>query len=317
MTIWAGRAAEASATLVDVFWNERRDLFGVASARRRLRPPRHWHYWWQAHALEALVLAGDGDRAARLVRGVLRRNGGRITNDYYDDMAWMGLALHSWRTMAGPADAVASATADRLIADLMADLRQGVHPQHGAVLWRRGDTYLNVAANAPTAILAVRTGDETFARRLTAWLHDTLVMADGTVLDGLHPGAGITRTGWTYNYGTVIGADLALGELDRARRVATAARRLVRDDGVLPDEGRGDGSLFKGIFARHLGALVAATGDTAGRDLLIHNAEAAWASRSPGGLIGPDWSRRAERPFDLSAHLSGVLLFHTAAALDA
>jgi predicted alpha-1,6-mannanase (GH76 family) len=97
--------------------------------------------------------------------------------------------------------------------------------------------------------------------------------------------------------------------------VATAARRLVGDDGVLPDEGRGDGSLFKGIFARYLGALVAATGDTAARDLLIHNAEVAWSSRSPGGLFGPDWTRRPERPFDLSAHLSGVLLLHAAAPI--
>jgi predicted alpha-1,6-mannanase (GH76 family) len=314
MTIWAGRAAEASAALVGVYWNGRRDLFGVASARRRLRPPRHWHYWWQAHALEALVLAGDGDRAARLVRGVLRRNGGHITNEYYDDMAWMGLALHAWGGLAGPAGARA---AQRLVAELMAALRRGVDPRHGAVVWRRGDTYLNVAANAPTAILAARTGDETFARRLAAWLHDTLVTADGTVLDGLHPGAGLTRTGWTYNYGTVIGADLAVGEVDRARRVATAALRLVRDDGVLPDEGGGDGALFKGILARHLGALVAATGDTAARDLLIHNAEAAWSSRSPRGLVGPDWARRPRRPFDLSAHLSGVLLLHTAAALTA
>jgi predicted alpha-1,6-mannanase (GH76 family) len=135
------------------------------------------------------------------------------------------------------------------------------------------------------------------------------------VYDGWHPGGAVDTAEWTYNYGTVIGADVALGEVDRARRVARAATRLVRPDGVLPDEGGGDRALFKGILARHLGALLVIAPDEAVRDLLLHNAEAAWQSRSPDGLVGPDWARRPDQAVELSAQLSGVLLFHTVAAI--
>ncbi len=310
MNGWVERAAEASRVLVDVYWDERRRLFRTGSARRTWWNVGPWHYWWQAHALDALVLAGDLDRAGRLVTGILRRGGGRVTNNYYDDMAWLGLALHGLVTAGRPDGA------GELVAELMASLRTGIAPEHGAVVWRRGDSYLNVPANAPVAILAARTGDEALARQLTTWLHANLVTPDGVVYDGLHPGADVDTTGWSYNYGTVAGADVALGELDRACRVATAATRLVRADGVLPDEGPGDRSLFKGIFARYLGTLLAAAPDEALRDLLRRNAIAAWAARSPRGLVGPDWNRRPERAVELSAHLSGVLLFHTVAALD-
>ena len=69
---------------------------------------RSWNYWWQAHYLDALVDAAlrarrSGD--AQVVRprrpprprcavGSSLRNGGRITNGYADDMAWLALALH-------------------------------------------------------------------------------------------------------------------------------------------------------------------------------------------------------------------------------
>jgi len=307
MTGWNERAAEATRVLIGTFWDGRRALFRTVASRLSWRRIP-WHYWWQAHALDALVLAGDVDRADRLVGGILRRNGG-ITNNYYDDMAWLGLALHGLQHVGGRTDA------GTLVAELMGSLRGGVDPSSGAMVWRRGDSYLNVPANAPTALLAARTGDEAFARRLTGWLHATLVSPDGVVHDGVHPGAPMDTTGWTYNYGTVIGADVALGELDRAVRVARAATRLVRADGVLPDEGNGDRALFKGIFARHLGSLLAARPDRALRELLVHNATAAWQARSPDGLVGPDWARRPERAVELSAHLSGVLLFHTVAAL--
>jgi predicted alpha-1,6-mannanase (GH76 family) len=308
MTMWDDRAAEASQALVEAYWNGRRALFRIVPGRRPAWRNVPWHYWWQAHALDALVLAGDLHRADRLVDGILRRNGG-ITNDYYDDMAWLGLALDGLRAAGGRADA------GTLVAELMAELRAGVHPTHGAMVWRRRDSYLNVPANAPTAILAARTGDEAFARRLTGWLHATLISRDGTVYDGLHPGAPADTAEWTYNYGTVIGADVALGDLDRAERIARAATRLVRAEGVLPDEGRGDRALFKGIFTRYLGGLLAVRPDDALRELLVHNATAAWGSRSPDGLIGPDWARRPSGTVELSAHLSGVLLLHTVATV--
>ena len=63
-------------------------------------PPFPWHYWWQAHLLDCLVDAQLRDprprRAATiatLTRSVRLRNGGRWTNPFYDDVAWLGLAV--------------------------------------------------------------------------------------------------------------------------------------------------------------------------------------------------------------------------------
>ena len=65
-----------------------------------------WHYWWQAHYLDAIVDAGlrhlraedvaGAKRHARQGDGLLAtirlRNRGRWVNDFYDDMAWLALA---------------------------------------------------------------------------------------------------------------------------------------------------------------------------------------------------------------------------------
>jgi predicted alpha-1,6-mannanase (GH76 family) len=309
VTVWADRAAEAVRALVESYWDASRGLFRITTAPRPFWWLGRWHYWWQAHALDVLVRAGDPERAGRLVEGVLRRNGGRIVNDYYDDMAWMGLALQAG-TEAG------LLRAGPLVEELVAALRGGFDAEHGAVRWRRGDDYLNVAANAPTAILVARTGDREFARRLTDWLHATLVTADGVVWDGVHPGQPPNTASYTYNYGTVIGADVAVEAHERARRVATAAvARLPRPDGLLPGDGTGDGGLFNGVFARHVGAYLQVVDDPAMRGLSLRNAEAAWSARSPAGLFGPDWSHPPSGAVELSTHLSGVLLLQTAASL--
>src|SRR6476469_8384039 len=65
-----------------------------------------WHYWWQAHYLDAIVDAGfralrTGDRGGadqhaawgdRLLQTIRLRNRVRWVNDFYDDMAWLALA---------------------------------------------------------------------------------------------------------------------------------------------------------------------------------------------------------------------------------
>ena len=65
-----------------------------------------WHYWWQAHLLDCIIDAGEravreGDTeqaqnmlatARSVVRGIHTRNLG-FANDFYDDMAWLALAV--------------------------------------------------------------------------------------------------------------------------------------------------------------------------------------------------------------------------------
>jgi predicted alpha-1,6-mannanase (GH76 family) len=333
-TSGSDRAQRAQQVLVARFWDARRRLFRVSDRLRLVRS--HWHYWWQAHALDACVdaavrtgAARDRSRVGELVGGILRRNGGQIVNDYYDDMAWMGLALLG-AEQAGLVDALP------LVRELWSDIVAGWDDRHGGIVWRRGDTYTNAPANGPAAILAARLHERTgaqdqldWARRITDWLHTTLVDPEtGLVWDGVHPETGEepSRALYTYNQGTVVGADVELHRatgdeayLRRAERTATAAlSRLTDPAGLLAAEGDGDGGLFKGILTRYLGELVGALPATSAlrsdllRDLQRNGAAVATAA----GPVGPDWARPEDGSGSLSTHLSAVLLLETLARLD-
>jgi predicted alpha-1,6-mannanase (GH76 family) len=329
----AARADAASRALVRTYWHDRSRLFRVREPVRVAGAPSPWlstrwcptpwHYWWQAHALDALADAYERSPrpqaiglARRLVGGVVRRNGGRVVNDYYDDMAWLALALERWSRF-GP-------DFQEPLEVLRQELIGGYDPGRGAVLWRRGSGFCNVAANAPVCMVAARAGDLELAERLADWLHKTLVdPATAEVYDGIEADGTVSRAAYSYNYGTVIGADLALyaatGDealVARARRVAHAALRRLAPNGLVEEAGTGDGGLFKGILARHLATLVRVSGDEAVRTALRRNADAAWLVRTPDGLIGTCWLRPASGPVELSAHLSGVLLLEAVATIE-
>lgn len=335
---WTERADAAQGVLVGQFWDGRRGLYQVAPGRRRFFATPKWHYWWQAHALDAAVDAvgrtgdaGARDRVRAHVAGVVRRNGGRIPNDYYDDMAWMALALLR-------ADEVAGVDTAGLVAELWADIQRGWDDRHGGVVWRRKDTYTNTPANAPSAILAARlhsrhgnATDLDWARRIADWQQATLVDPDsGVVWDGIHPETdpGPSRELYTYNQGTVIGAEVELwrttgdaGHRDRAERTAAAALARFTDpsSGLLPAEGAGDGGLFKGILARYLGELVRAVGperEPVGAVLAILRRNGEAVAAAAGQPVGADWRQPAESERSLSTHLSAVLLLEALAVAD-
>ena len=202
--------------------------------------------------MDAVGRTGDPagrERVRAHVAGVVRRNGGHIPNDYYDDMAWMALALLR-------ADEVAGVDTAALVAELWADIQQGWDERHGGVVWRRRDTYTNTPANAPSAILAARLhrrhggpADLDWARRIADWQQATLVDPEsGVVWDGIHPETdpAPSRELYTYNQGTVVGAEVELwrvtgdaGHLERAGRTAVAALEQVRRSGQPAAAGRG------------------------------------------------------------------------------
>jgi predicted alpha-1,6-mannanase (GH76 family) len=318
-----------------------------------------WHYWWQAHLLDCLVDAWQRDpsaeRARRVrafVRGQFVRNGFRWTNAYYDDMAWLGLALNRAH-QAGLVDATVPVRqlTSRILAAAAAAPTTGIP-------WRVGDDYLNTPANGPAAILLARTGQEAEAGRLTDWILANLRdPSTGLVLDGLHPGQPIAPEVYSYCQGVVLGALTELarrstGERSEARSLQAAALvRAVTEhltvDGVLIGHGGGNGGLFTGILARYLAQVASDLPGAGGAirearhlasDLVVRAADAAWAHQAAVDdlpLFGADWSAptgvpRSRQPGrqtpdgadsspepqrDLSVQLGGWMLMEAATRL--
>jgi predicted alpha-1,6-mannanase (GH76 family) len=357
-SLWCARAAVAERGVVARHlrrvWGLPGTRLGVAgwpqSAGNRLHS--HWNYWWQAHLLDCVVDAQERQpNAARagtigkLVRGIHLRNLGSWTNDYYDDVAWLGLAL----MRANDCEDVPIKTAMTRIA---AQLRAGwTDHGGGGIWWRRRDTFKNVPANGPAAILFTRwanrggeKADLQRARSMTEWMSQVLVdPGTGLLWDGVYvePDGSIkdiVKVTYTYCQGVYIGACVELAEDDpsgvwaeRAARTIMAVAAHLNDDRVVRGRGGGDGGLFAGILARYLAQaalrLDSPAADVA-RELVLGSAEAAWRNRAlarSGPLFGPEWSqparvprsaahRRVER--DLSVQLSGWMVLEAAALLE-
>ena len=151
--LWANRAASAEAAIAKrhyrKLWRLPGTQLGVVSW-----PPtkKHlsfgtWHYWWQAHLLDCLVDAQFRDpqpeRKAtieRQIKGQHWRNTLRWTNDYYDDMAWLALALERAGSEAGVERPKALDTLGRPVPQRLGARGRRRHPlaQTGSVLQRAG-----------------------------------------------------------------------------------------------------------------------------------------------------------------------------------
>ena len=227
---WAERAGVAEQAILR---RHLRRLGGVLPGTRigRIRWPRRlpvspfpWHYWWQAHLLDCLVdaqLRAPDPRRARHDRACSPAASGCTTagswvNRYYDDIAWLGLAVQRAGTLArrsGPSALGAITTR----------LDEGwTEDGGGGIWWRRNDDFKNAPANGPAAILLARSGQLGFAAAIADWMAEALLDPDtGLVRDGvrLAPDGSVRE---------VVTADLHLlpgrapGHLRRARRAGRA-----------------------------------------------------------------------------------------------
>ena len=261
------RADDAAASVTAAFTRPLLRLPGTALAAVEspaLRRPRPgpWHYWWQAHYVDALVdaaLRGDPSaalQAHQVVRSIRLRNGLRATNWYFDDMAWLALAvgrldaLLPTRRGRQPDDGGARIPVARPHPRMLAALTDALRSAHtrefgGGLYWNRRRTFKNTPATAPAALHFAKSGERERAQALVDWLNAVLLDPDtGLYLDGVKPASGsgqrnrgsrsqgnraaercpedvvLERAVFTYNQGPVLGALLELGGPENLARAA-------------------------------------------------------------------------------------------------
>lgn len=289
---WAHRADLAESAIIDRHasrvWGIPRTNLAVVSWPPVLKEKLfiNWHYWWQAHYLDCLVDASlrtptksNLTRVRNTMRGIRVRNGRYIRNRYYDDKAWLALAL-------GRADKLVKVSAPKELKALEFDIIEGIDDVTGVLPWRTGETFFNVPANGPAAIMMARTGRLDQAVNIMDWVFDNLVNDEGLIMDGIRMrmnGPETVRNIHPYNQGVALGACLEIAlelrkragfgytesidgiadadRVDESMRFITHIRELIQaiavhlatPAGVIDcATGDGDGGLFKGILVRYL-----------------------------------------------------------------
>jgi predicted alpha-1,6-mannanase (GH76 family) len=336
---WVDCAEKAFRSLKNLYLDEERGIFFSTNYHNT-----SLNYWWQAHGLNAIVDASlrvNDDRYDDLItdfyNGIDQANNG-FTNDFYDDMSWMGIALT--RSYLITDDARYLVTAKLLWEDIIT----GWNENHGGgISWNKQMLYYkNTPSNATAAILSFRLYEITGESRYLAmgesiinWLHLTLVdKTTGLVWDGIgREGGDQIDYGWlfTYNQGIYIGAcilyyNIVQEEVWLERAIRTADNALADFKGkydVLKDEGEGDGGLFKGILIRYLKLLSDQEYLNEGKysdysGFIKENAERLWEygkSTEFPYLFNHDWTESPSGSVDLSVQLSGVFLLEACAAL--
>ena len=169
-----------------------------------------WHYWWQAHYLDCLIDAANRvptrDRARRInytLRGMRVRNILSLThNRYYDDKAWLTLAM-------GRAQQLNRVNEPKALTALYDNLKTGVDDLVGVLPWRTGENFFNVPTNGPTAIAFARGDDSDHAADMVDWIFDNLVAPNGLIQDGWRltmNGPETVKRTYTYCQGVTLGA---------------------------------------------------------------------------------------------------------------
>ena len=309
-----------------------------------------FHYWPNAHALHVLV---DGylrtndqnyiTRMKALVRGIKVRNGNTYNNVFNDDMIW--LANSTIRAYEATNDQEYKDVADLLWEIIKTSWSDDVFG--GGITWKQ-DTpkQKNAVSNAPAAIVALRLydidndpDDLDWAKKIYAWQKNNLVdPVTGAVWDNISEqnNVVVTNKDWvfTYNMGTWIGAALRLYDVTNEQVYLNDALKTGRNvlvnskllsEGILRDEGQGDGGLFKGILVRYFTELIEHPEvNTSDKENFIKfmnfNARTLYGKgiMRPSMFCGSNWREAPSNGAntDLTTQLSGIMLIEAAAKLN-
>ena len=329
--------ADTAQTSLNFFWSASGNYYLAANGSS------NWAaYWPNAHALDVLIDAylrnpapGIKVQMDNLMTGVRAKNGNTWIGYYYDDMEWMALA--ALRAYTATHDVLYKNCSDTL----WQDIKKGWSTDlGGGIWWRKDNPSKNTPSNMPAAILAARryelfnaTADLQWAVQIYNWEKAVLYESTGgQVYDNIDKN-GNKNTNWkfTYNQGTFLGAALELykitgnsqyqGDAIQAADYAVSSGFLT-SNGILKDEGGGDGGLFKGIFVRYLTRLIMEGMLDAGKksgyiSFLRANGESLWSKGTNKNLLlfGSGWDKAPGNTTDLTIQLSGIMLIEALAEL--
>ncbi len=308
-----------------------------------------FNYWPNAHALDVLVdgylRTSDASYVAKMKAlhdGIKVKNGGDYNNVFNDDMIWLAIAC--LRAYSATNDADYKNTAVYLWNIIKQSWSDDVFG--GGITWKQDTPYQkNAVSNAPAAIVAMRLydidqkpEDLEWAKKIYAWQKGKLVEAStGIVWDNvsLQNGNEVINKDWvfTYNMGTWIGAGLRLyhatGDVTYLQDAVRTGKTLMTSskltsEGLLRDEGQGDGGLFKGIGIRYFTELIEEinvnnSDHTDFVSFLQFNARTFYrfGIKRPEMTSGSNWKVAPNGTTDLTTQLSGMMLMEAAAKLKA
>jgi len=303
-------------------WLPRRNLYAENAeleSRERRAPAFMWGVGVQLTALAAAARVEPARHLAPLRRyaaaidaywlehaglhGYDVLPGPKESDRYYDDNAWIALAMIEIHEITGEANHLERALeTHRFVMSGEDDLLGG------GLYWRAKElTTKNTCTNAPAIVTALRlhqlTKDQRHlddAHRIHTWTRKHLQDEDGLYLDHLRIDESVDRRKFTYNSALMIRANVLFhditGEaahLEEARRIARAAEaRWVRADGGIADGGR-----FAHLLVEAFLELGRADGDArwqriGERALAFVHANV----RDANGRYPSRWDRRTDRP---------------------
>lgn len=331
--------ADSAQTSINYFWNAGGKYFTSNNNTS------NWtNYWPTAHGLDVLTdmyirkpSAALKERMDAVITGVKAKNSNTYINYYYDDMEWMALAC--LRAFKATNDAQYKDVAQLLWADIKGGWSSDLG---GGIWWRKDNPSKNAPSNLPAAILAARlyrefnnADDLEWAKKIYNWQKEVLYEPNsGWVYDNIDA-AGNKNTSWkfTYNQGTFIGAALELylitnsslyiNDAIKAADYTVSSGQLTDiANGILKDEGGGDGGLFKGIFVRYFNRLIIdgnleSSKKTQYINFLKTNAQKLWngGTNKSQILFGTAWNTQPGATTDFTTQVSGVMLMEAMAEL--
>jgi predicted alpha-1,6-mannanase (GH76 family) len=241
---------------------------------------------------------------SQLCNGFVAQNTGNWSGDSYDDdLMWATIAFTRAYQITGNSTWLSDAETN-----FATVWSRGYDSSGGGIWWDTPADNNRVSASNWTFVIAGNmlyniTGNSTYqseAKTIYTWAMANLYDAsNGEVYDGVGS-SGTSKSQYTYNYGTAIGANYYENDFSDANNMATYMIANFNNNGtydgynIMPNYGQGgtDGGGFNGIALRYVGYGLA-HGEISNSSVLPwaqDNVSHAWSQRNSSGLSFNNWA---------------------------